>query len=134
MKLREIIKDLDIIDVSADMDAEITGVSYDSRRSEPGDLFVAIKGFESDGHRFISKALERGVVAVLCEDAPEGDVPCVRVRDSRRGLALASCRFFGEPAKELCVIGFTGTSGKTSSSYIMKHLLEAKLDAKVGLI
>ena len=134
MKLREIIKDLDVIGMKADLDTEISGVSYDSRATEPGDLFVAIKGFESDGHRFIQKAVEKGAAAVLCQEPPEGGVSYVQIADCRYGLALASRTLFGDPASEMCLIGFTGTSGKTSSSYIMKHLLEAKLDAKVGLI
>ena len=65
MKLREIVKNLNILDANADMDMEIRGISYDSRKTQPGDLFVAIRGFESDGHRFIPKAVEKGAAAVL---------------------------------------------------------------------
>ncbi len=134
MKLREIVNNLKVLEMRADPDTEISGVSYDSRETKPGDLFVAIKGFESDGHRFIPKAIEKGATAVLCQDVPAEGVPYVLTDDSRLGLALASRDFFKNPAEEMCLIGFTGTSGKTSSSYIMKHLLECKLDAKVGLI
>ena len=66
MKLKELLVNLDVISSTADMETEIKGVSYDSRKTEPGNLFVAIKGFESDGHRFIPKAMERGAAAVLC--------------------------------------------------------------------
>ena len=134
MKLSEIIKDLEILSATADMDTEITGVSYDSRRTEPGDLFVAVKGFSSDGHRFIPAAMAKGAAAVLCEDVPADGTPCVQVADCRLGLAIASRNLFGNPAGEMTVIGITGTSGKTSSSYLIKHMLETKLDAKVGLI
>ena len=134
MKLREIVKNLNILDANADMDMEIRGISYDSRKTQPGDLFVAIRGFESDGHRFIPKAVEKGAAAVLCEAAPEDGTPYVRVADCRLGLALSSREFFGNPAAEMTMIGITGTSGKTTSSYLLKHLLESKLDAKVGLI
>lgn len=134
MKLRELIQDLEVLECTAGLDAEITGVSCDSRQTQPGDLFVAIKGFEADGHRFIPKAVERGAAAVLCEDAPEGEVPYVRVADCRLGLALVSRAFFGDPAGEMTVVGYTGTSGKTSSTHILKHLLENRLGAKVGLI
>ena len=71
MKLKEIVKNLNILDANADMAMEIKGISYDSRKTQPGDLFVAIRGFESDGHRYIPKALEKGAAAVLCEVAPE---------------------------------------------------------------
>lgn len=134
MKLSEIVKDLEIVSFTADMDTEIRGVSYDSRQTEPGDLFVAVKGFSSDGHRFIPKAMEKGAAAVLCEEIPEDGTPYVQIRDCRFGLALASRSLFGDPAAEMTVIGITGTSGKTSSSYLIKHMLETKLGAKVGLI
>ena len=134
MKLSEIVKDLEIVSSTADMDTEIRGVSYDSRQTEPGDLFVAVKGFSSDGHRYIPKAMEKGAAAVLCEDIPEDGTPYVQIRDCRLGLALASRSLFGEPAAKMTVIGITGTSGKTTSSYLIKHMLETKLGAKVGLI
>ena len=134
MKLKEIVKNLNILDANADMAMEIKGISYDSRKTQPGDLFVAIRGFESDGHRYIPKALEKGAAAVLCEVAPEDGTPYVRIADCRLGLALSSREFFGNPAAEMTMIGITGTSGKTTSSYLIKHLLESKLDAKVGLI
>ena len=134
MKLGELLRNLDVLDASAAMDMEITGVSYDSRKTQPGDLFVAIRGFESDGHKFIPAAMSRGAAAVLCEEAPSDGTPYVRVADCRKGLAYVSREFFGDPAKEMTLVGITGTSGKTTSSYLIKHMLEMKLDAKVGLI
>ena len=134
MKLREIIQDLEILAMSADPELEIEGIRYDSRAVRPGDLFVAVRGYTSDGHRFIPKALENGASAVICETAPEGEVPYVLVADSRLSLALVSRAFYGYPARRMTMIGITGTSGKTTSSYLMKHLLESGLGAKVGLI
>lgn len=134
MKLRELIKNLSIIEMNADAELEISGVSYDSRKTEKGDMFVAIRGFEADGHKFIPKAAENGAAVILCEEKPSCDIPYVLVSDSRYGLAIVSRDFFGDPASEMTMIGITGTSGKTSSSYLIKHMLESKLDAKVGLI
>lgn len=134
MKLRELIKNLSIIEMNADAELEISGVSYDSRKTEKGDMFVAIRGFEADGHKFILKAVENGAAVILCEEKPSCDIPYVLVSDSRYGLAIVSRDFFGDPASEMTMIGITGTSGKTSSSYLIKHMLESKLDAKVGLI
>ena len=134
MKLRELIKNLSIIEMNADAELEISGVSYDSRKTEKGDMFVAKRGFEADGHKFIPKAVENGAAVILCEEKPSCDIPYVLVSDSRYGLAIVSRDFFGDPASEMTMIGITGTSGKTSSSYLIKHMLESKLDAKVGLI
>lgn len=134
MKLKQLLTELEVLSATADMEMDISGVSYDSRVTAPGDLFVAIKGFESDGHRFIPKAMERGAAAVLCEDIPTDGTPYVQVADTRKGLAYVSREFFGNPAKEMKMIGITGTSGKTTSSYLIKHLLEVCLGAKVGLI
>ncbi len=134
MKLKELLRNLTVLRMSADPETEIRGVSYDSRRTQPGDLFVAVRGFEVDGHRFIPKAMERGAAAVLCETPPEDGTPFVQIEDCRLGLALVSRDFFGNPAAYMKMIGITGTSGKTTVSYLLKHLLEAKLDAKVGLI
>lgn len=134
MKLRELIKNLSIIEMNADAELEISGVSYDSRKTEKGDMFVAIRGFEADGHKFIPKAVENGAAVILCEEKPSCDIPYVLVSDSRYGLAIVSRDFFGDPASEMTMICITGTSGKTSSSYLIKHMLESKLDAKVGLI
>lgn len=134
MRLRELIKNLSIIEMNADAELEISGVSYDSRKTEKGDMFVAIRGFEADGHKFIPKAVENGAAVILCEEKPSCDIPYVLVSDSRYGLAIVSRDFFGDPASEMTMIAITGTSGKTSSSYLIKHMLESKLDAKVGLI
>ena len=134
MKLKDLLNGLDILSATADREAEITGVSYDSRSTAPGDVFVAISGEAVDGHRFIPMAVEKGAACVVCERVPEGNIPYVQVANSRRALALMGGNWFDHPAREMTMVGVTGTSGKTTSSYLLKHLLESKLDAKVGLI
>ena len=87
MKLKDLISQLEILSDTADPETEISGLSYDSRKTKEGDLFVAIRGFETDGHRFIPKAVEKKASVILCESLPEQDVPYVQVADSRHALA-----------------------------------------------
>ena len=134
MRLSELLRDLEVMSATADMNSDITGVCYDSRKAGEGNLFVAVKGFSSDGHRFIPAAMEKGASAVLCEDIPADGTPYVQVKDCRLALAIVSRNFYGDPAGEMTVIGITDTSGKTTSSYLIRHMLEEKLGAKVGLI
>ncbi|MCC8358120.1 MAG: UDP-N-acetylmuramoyl-L-alanyl-D-glutamate--2,6-diaminopimelate ligase [Oscillospiraceae bacterium] len=134
MKLRELLTDIPIQEATASLDAEIRDICYDSRRVMPGDLFVAVEGLKSDGHRFIRSAIEKGAAAVLCQRRPEGDAPYVLTPDSRKALALVSAAFFGHPADKLNMIGVTGTNGKTTSTILIKHILEDCLGARVGLI
>ena len=134
MRLKELLEGLTILSGTADLDLEIPDVSYDSRTVTPGGLFVAMTGFAADGHDFIGRAMERGAAAVLCQKRPEGNVPCVRVADSRRALAVVGANFFGHPAKDMTMVGITGTNGKTSSTYLLKAILEQAAGARVGLI
>ena len=116
MRLNELLQGLDILSATADLDMDIAHVSYDSRTVQPGDLFVAMTGFAVDGHTFIGKAMAAGAAAVLCEKEPEGDVPFVRVADSRRALAVVGANFFGHPADAMTMVGVTGTNGKTTTT------------------
>ena len=134
MKLKELLRETAVLSYTADPELEIRGVSFNSRTTQPGDLFVAVKGYESDGHRFIPMALVKGAVAVLCEDVPEGEGPYIQTKDSRLALAEVSCVWFGHPSRELTMIGVTGTNGKTTVTTLLKHVLEQTLGAKVGLI
>ena len=134
MKLNDILKGLEVLSATADMAQEITGVSYDSRTTAPGSVFVAISGEAVDGHRFIPIAAEKGAVCVVCERVPERDIPYVQVKSSRKALALMAANWFDHPAREMTMIGVTGTSGKTTSTYLIKSILEQKAGAKVGLV
>ena len=132
MKLQELLKGVAVLSSTADSKAEIGEVRYDSRAVGKGDLFVAIRGYATDGHKYIEKALEQGAAAVVCEEAPEG-APAVVVENSRKALAEIAANRFGHPADSMVMLGVTGTNGKTTTTYLVKHMLE---DAghKVGLI
>ena len=134
MKLKDILKGIEILTATADLEMEIHGVSYDSRTTRSGDLFVAMPGFAADGHTFIGKAVAAGAAAVLCERLPEEAVPCVQVADARRSLAVLGANFFHHPAQSMTMIGVTGTNGKTTTTYLLKAVLEQAAGAKVGLI
>ena len=134
MKLKELLRDIEVLQVAADLQTEITGVAYDSRKVTPGSLFVAISGFATDGNKYIPMALEKGAAAVVTAKIPEGDVPYVQVASDRLALALIGRNYFGNPAASMKLIGVTGTNGKTSSTLLLKHVLEQVLGAKVGLM
>lgn len=134
MKLGELLQDVPVSAMTAGRETEIRDIRYDSRAVEPGDLFVAVEGLQSDGHRFIPMAAERGAAAVLCQRPPEGDIPYVLTADSRRALALASAAYFGKPSERLRMVGVTGTNGKTTSTTLIKGMVEDCLGVKAGLI
>ena len=134
MKLKELLHGLDVLELHADEALDITGVQYDSRQVTPGALFAAISGFQTDGHKYIPKAAENGAACIVCEKKPEMQIPYVLVSDARAALAVLGANWFGHPADDMCVIGITGTNGKTTSTYLLKHVLEQTLGAKVGLI
>ena len=134
MKLKELLNHVEVLEMTADPELEIGNVVYDSRKAEQGSLFVAVSGFASDGNRFIPMAMEKGAVAVITAKKPQVDVPYVLVHSDRLALAQVSCNWYGHPAKAMTMIGITGTNGKTSSTLLLKHLLEKVLGAKVGLI
>lgn len=134
MKLRELLKDIPVLECTADLETEITAICYDSRKAEPGCLFVAVTGFAADGNRFIPMALEKGAAAVVTAKKPEQDIPYILVESDRLALAMLGCNFYGHPAKSMTMIGITGTNGKTSSTLLLKQVLEKTLGARVGLI
>ncbi len=134
MKLQKLLEGLEILSANVDLETEIDQVCYDSRQVKSGDLFVALSGYTVDGHRFIPQAIASGAAAVLCQVLPEnGETPYVQVADSRRALAVTGANFFGRPADAMTMVGMTGTNGKTTSTYLLKAILEARGE-KVGLI
>jgi UDP-N-acetylmuramoyl-L-alanyl-D-glutamate--2,6-diaminopimelate ligase len=126
MQLREIMGQIHTLRVEGPLDREVTGVTYDSRRLTPGMVFVAIPGHNVDGHQFISDAIDRGAAAIVCES--NGFVSRratkVKVSDTREALARLSAAFYQHPSTRLKVIGVTGTNGKTTVAFMIKHILE----------
>jgi UDP-N-acetylmuramoyl-L-alanyl-D-glutamate--2,6-diaminopimelate ligase len=122
--LLEAIKDYNLV---GNPDPDITGINYDSRKIKDGNLFVAIKGNALDGHDFIQKAIDKGAKAVLVEEDTvlTPDISIIKVTDSRRELSRLAARFYDYPFKEMDVIGVTGTSGKTTITYIIESILSA---------
>ncbi|MRR33067.1 UDP-N-acetylmuramoyl-L-alanyl-D-glutamate--2,6-diaminopimelate ligase, partial [bacterium] len=113
---------------------EILGIKDDSRKVTHGDIFVAVKGSSVDGHRYIPNAIELGAAAVVgTEDITGLSVPYIRVADSRESLAWLAAAYYNHPARSLCVIGVTGTDGKTTTCNLLFNILKAA-GLKAGLI
>ncbi len=134
MKLSQLLAGTDLTAQAVSRDVEITSISYDTRTLEPGALFVALPGYKTDGHRYIAQALEKGAAAVLCQRAPEGEGPWLVCPDARAALAVASANWFGRPGDGMTLLAVTGTNGKTTTTYLLKEVLERCTGAKVGLI
>jgi len=135
MKLSALLEGLEYTLVSGRTDVEITALEYDSRKVVPGSLFVCLTGFQTDGHAYIPAAVAAGAAAIVVErevEIPEG-ITVLRVADSRYALALLAAAWFGHPAREMTVIGLTGTKGKTTASHMLKAILESA-GHKVGMI
>ena len=136
MKLNELLKNVKPICIIGSDDIDITGVNIDSRKIETGHLFVAIKGTQTDGHKFIPKALELGASAVLCEDIPEEKavgVTYVQVESTESAVGPVATVFFGEPSKKLKLVGVTGTNGKTTIATLLYNMFR-KFGHKCGLL
>ncbi len=134
MKLQKLLQGVKVLEIHADLAADIQDVAYDSRNVKPGGMFVAIAGFASDGNRFIPMALSKGAVVIVTAKKPAMDIPYVLVESDRLALAYIAANWFGQPGRSMTLIGITGTNGKTSSTLLLKHVLEKTLPAKVGLI
>ena len=136
MKLKELLKDIPAIATSGNEDVEITGVNIDSRRIKDGHLFVAMKGTQVDGHKFIPKAVELGAKAVLCEDMPEQKaegVCYVQVASTEDAVGKVATIFHGNPSKKLKLVGVTGTNGKTTIATLLYNMF-SKMGHKCGLL
>ena len=134
MKLRDLLAGVPLRGEHPDLDMVISSISHDTRTLVPGALFVAMPGDKTDGHRYIRQALDRGAAAVLCQTPPGGPGPWLVTEDSRLALALVSANWFGRPGDGMTLIAVTGTNGKTTTSSLIKEMLEGTLGTKVGLV
>ncbi len=136
MKLSDVLKSIVPLEVQGDLATEITGVNMDSRLVKPGDLFVAVKGTQVDGHTFVGKALELGAVAVLVSDPIPAAVPAgvafIRVADTEEAVGKVATQFYGDPSRKLTLVGVTGTNGKTTIATLLYNMFR-KLGFKCGL-
>jgi UDP-N-acetylmuramoyl-L-alanyl-D-glutamate--2,6-diaminopimelate ligase len=135
MRLKQLLQHLPAATVEGPVDREIAGITYDSRRITPGMVFVAIPGQNTDGHEYISTAIERGAAAVICERNGMRFARATRIKvaDVREALARAAISYYENPGSKLKVIGVTGTNGKTTVSFMVKSILEAA-GIKTGLM
>lgn len=140
MKLSDILNGISDLKAKGNVDIDISCIECDSRKVTANCLFVAIKGYDVDGHEYIAEAIEKGAKAILLENVekirninlPE-DVTFIVTKDTRYALAISACNFYGNPSRKFKLIGITGTKGKTTTTYMIKTLLEAQ-GKKVGLI
>ena len=133
MKLWELLHSVPLTGETPELDMEINSISYDSRTLEPGALFVTLSGSKTDGHRYVAQALEKGAAAILCREPPRTG-SWLSTPDPRAALARVSAAWFGYPGEEMTLIGVTGTNGKTTTTYLIKAMLEGALKTRVGLI
>ena len=136
MKLNELLKHVEVLNALGDTEIEITGVNIDSRRIEAGHLFVAIPGTQTDGHKFIPKAIEQGAAAVLCEYFPnrrEPGVTYIAVDSTEDCVGEVATQFYGDPSRQLKLVGVTGTNGKTTIATLLYNMFR-KFGHKCGLL
>ncbi|MGI6126682.1 MAG: UDP-N-acetylmuramoyl-L-alanyl-D-glutamate--2,6-diaminopimelate ligase [Planifilum sp.] len=133
MRLKDLVRPLLLKEITGDARVEIRGLETDSRRVRPGDLFIALRGFTVDGHRYLAEAVQRGAAAVLVEETADLPVPVIRVPDTRRAMAVLAANFYRHPTRELKLIGVTGTNGKTTTAHLIQTILNDR-GTPAGLI
>jgi UDP-N-acetylmuramoyl-L-alanyl-D-glutamate--2,6-diaminopimelate ligase len=134
MPLKTLVSQLNAARIDGPLERDVAGIAYDSRRVKPGFVFVAMRGEKADGHDFIATAAEQGASAIVCEEAqPAGGATVIVVPDSRAALATIAATFFKHPSHHLKLAGVTGTNGKTTTTFLLKHMCETAM-LRCGLI
>ncbi|MGU8942772.1 UDP-N-acetylmuramoyl-L-alanyl-D-glutamate--2,6-diaminopimelate ligase [Clostridium perfringens] len=135
MILKSLLKGLDYEVIKGNEESKVQNIRYDNRKIEQGDSFVCVKGFKVDGHSFIGDAIKKGAKTLIVQEdvSVQEDITIIKVRDTRKALAIMSSNYFGNPKDKLKIIGITGTNGKTTSAFIIKSILE-KAGFMTGLI
>ena len=131
--LKNLIRPLENYRLIGRDDLPVTGIDYDSRRIKPGMVFVAVTGYKTDGKKFVSDAIKNGAVAIISDQPVNADVPIIVVASARKALADTAASFYGYPGKSLFIVGVTGTNGKSTSVYLIKHILDVSGN-KTGML
>lgn len=126
MKLADVIEQMDILEVQGSVNKQISGISYNSNSVKEGYIFVAIEGLKLDGHKYINDAISKGAKVVVVNKDIEvlHDITTIKVKDTRAALSCLSACFYGKPSEKIDLIGVTGTNGKTTTSYLLKSILD----------
>ena len=136
MNLKEILYRVSIQQVFGKLDEDILSISFDSNKSKKSSLFVAIKGAENDGHKYIANAIENGAIAIICEDIPVNLIDnktYIKVEDSHKALSVVASNFYNNPSNSIKLVGVTGTNGKTTIVELSRQLF-TKMGLKVGML
>lgn len=135
MRLEDVLQGVEVRKIVGTSQRDIAGIAYHTQRVDSGVLFAAIRGLQTDGHRFIGEAVKRGAEAVILEDetTPPGNATMILVPNSRQALARVSSNFYGNPSSQVKLIGVTGTNGKTTTTYLLESIFE-KAGYRVGVI
>lgn len=140
MELKKVLSGIEGLKAKGDLDLDIKGIECDSKKISKGDMFVAIVGYDCDGHEYIDEAVENGAKVIVIQEGNKlsknkisDDITIIVCKSTRELLAKAACNFYNNPSKKFKLIGITGTKGKTTTSFMLKALLE-KQGQKVGMI
>ena len=136
MKLEEILSGINVVEIKGNITKEISGLEIDSRKIEPGHMFVAVKGTQTDGHAYIGKAIEKGASVIVCETYPDNlnsDIIYIKVNDTEEVVGKLATAFYGHPTSKLKLVGVTGTNGKTTIATLLYNMFRL-FGYKVGLI